>query len=79
MAFLPAPDFSSIEENNYNAVLNIIARHPMEENDIRSFIQSRVEASFAEELVNEILIQLKTNRNISVLSYGEKSFFRFEN
>ncbi|QEE15520.1 radical SAM protein [Promethearchaeum syntrophicum] len=78
MDYLPTGDFTSIKSNPTKAVLDIIGRHPMREEDIVTFLKGRKSISEIEEVYNEIIKNLKQNPKVQEIAYGTTRFFRIK-
>lgn len=70
---LPVSSFTTSEKEALDAVIEIIKRHPMSENDIKSFVESQ----FNEESVTGLLKRLSRNPNVEKNSYHGKDFYRY--
>ena len=78
MDYLPTGDFTSIESNPTKAVLDIIGRHPMREEDIITFLEGRKSLSNIEDVNEKIIKNLRKNPNVQEIAYGTTSFFRIK-
>ncbi len=79
MDYLPTGDFTSIELNPTKAVLDIIGRHPMREEDIITFLKGRKSLIDVEGLKDEIIKNLRKNPKVQEIAYGTTRFFRIKN
>ncbi len=70
---LPVSSFTTSEKKTLDAVIEIIKRHPMSENDIKSFVESQ----FNDEFVVDLLKRLSRNPNVEKNSYRGKDFYRY--
>jgi len=70
---LPVSSFTTSEKKSLDAVIEIIKRHPMSENDIKSFVESQ----FNDEFVVDLLKRLNKNPNVEKNSYRGKVFYRY--
>lgn len=69
---LADPNFFSNISDNYEAILSIIRRHPMNRFEIQSFLDSRKEKNS-----DYILSKLEKNTDIEVINYKTFDTFRF--
>ncbi len=79
MDYLPTGDFTSIELNPTKAVLDIIGRHPMREEDIITFLKGRKSLANIEEVKDKIIKNLRKNPKVQEIAYGTTRFFRIKN
>lgn len=80
MDYLPTGDFTSIESDPTKAVLDIIGRHPMREEDIITFLKGRKSlTNIEEEVKDEIIKNLRKNPKVQEIAYGTTRFFRIKN
>ena len=79
MDYLPTGDFTSIESNPTKAILDIIGRHPMREEDIITFLKGRKSISNIEGIKDEIIKNLRKNLKVQEIAYGTTRFFRIKN
>ncbi len=70
---LPVSSFTTSEKKTLDVVIEIIKRHPMSENDIKSFVESQ----FNDEFVVDLLKRLSRNPNVEKNSYRGKDFYRY--
>ena len=80
MDYLPVGGFTSLQNNPINAVLDIIGRHPMREEDIETFLNGRniQDLEEIEKLKKEIISELESNPQVQEISYGSTRFFRLK-
>ncbi len=78
MDYLPTGDFTSIESDPTKAVLDIIGRHPMREEDIITFLKGRKSLTNIEEVKDEIIKNLRKNPKVQEIAYGTTRFFRIK-
>ena len=78
MDYLPTGDFTSIELNPTKAILDIIGRHPMREEDIITFLKGRKSISNIEGIKDEIIKNLRKNLKVQEIAYGTTRFFRIK-
>jgi len=78
MDYLPTGDFTSIELNPTKAILDIIGRHPMREEDIITFLKGRKSISNIEGVKDEIIKNLRKNQKVQEIAYGTTRFFRIK-
>jgi len=78
MDYLPTGDFTSIESNPTKAILDIIGRHPMREEDIITFLKGRKSISNIEGIKDEIIKNLRKNLKVQEIAYGTTRFFRIK-
>ncbi len=78
MDYLPTGDFTSLESNPTKAVLDIIGRHPMREEDIITFLKGRKSLSNIERVKDEIIKNLRKNLKVQEIAYGTTRFFRIK-
>ena len=78
MDYLPTGDFTSIESDPTKAILDIIGRHPMREEDIIIFLKGRKSLANIEEVKDEIIKNLRKNPKVKEIAYGTTRFFRFK-
>ncbi len=78
MDYLPTGDFTSIESDPTKAILDIIGRHPMREEDIITFLKGRKSLTNIEEVKDEIIKNLRKNPKVQEIAYGTTRFFRFK-
>ncbi len=78
MDYLPTGDFTSIKSNPTKAVLDIIGRHPMREEDIITFLKGRKSLLNIEEVNDEIIKNLRKNPKVQEIAYGTTRFFRIK-
>ena len=78
MDYLPTGAFTSIKSNPTKAVLDIIGRHPMREEDIVVFLKGRKLLSNIEEVNEEIIKNLRKNPKVQEINYGTTTFFRIK-
>ncbi|HHW06695.1 MAG TPA: radical SAM protein [Clostridia bacterium] len=71
IAQAPAPDFYSEEVDDYEAVLSIIKRHPMNQHEIKSFLAGR---NCGEP--EEVLRRLRENPQVEVIDYKGYQTYR---
>ncbi|MCF2140679.1 MAG: radical SAM protein [Candidatus Lokiarchaeota archaeon] len=78
MDYLPAGDFSSLEKNPIEAIIDIIGRHPMREEDIETFLHGRIinNPDRIKELKEQIISELRAISKVKEISYGSTRFFR---
>ncbi|MHA1719701.1 MAG: radical SAM protein [Promethearchaeia archaeon] len=79
MDYLPTGEFTSIEKDPTNAILEIIGRHPMREEDIITFLKGRKLLSNLKEIKEEIIKKLRNNPQVREIEYGKTRFFRIKN
>lgn len=70
---LVSEGFHSEIEDDYEAILSIIKRHPMNQFEIRSFLESR-----NCEQINNVIKVLEYNKNINVINYRGYNTYRFK-
>ena len=78
MDYLPTGDFTSIESNPTKAVLDIIGRHPMREEDIITFLKGRKSLTNIKGVKDEIIKNLRENPKVQEIAYGTTRFFRIK-
>lgn len=69
---LANPEFHSNIEDDYEAILSIIRRHPMNQYELKAFLDSR-----NNEDIDQILRQLKNDKRIECINYKSYDTFRF--
>ena len=70
---LVSEGFYSEVEDDYEAVLSIIERHPMNQFEIKSFIDKRGKAD-----INEFFNRLNNDENIEVINYKNYNTYRLK-
>lgn len=70
---LANPDFFSSEDNDIEAIISIIKRHPMNQFEIDCFLESR-----SNPKKSEVFNILRSNKSIEVISYQGIDTFRFK-
>lgn len=65
--------FYSEVEDDYEAILSIIRRHPMNQYEIRSFLNTRDCKS-----IDEIFIKLKNEKNVDIINYKNYDTYRLK-
>lgn len=70
---LDSVGFYSEVKDDYDAILSIIRRHPMNTHEITGFLKTR-----GCKKINEIVLKLRENVNIEVLSYKGYDTFRLK-
>ncbi len=76
MDYLPTGEFTSIETDPSKAILDIIGRHPMREEDIITFLKGRRTLTNIEGIKDEIVKKLRNNPKVQEIAYGLTRFFR---
>ncbi|MCF2136960.1 MAG: radical SAM protein [Candidatus Thorarchaeota archaeon] len=74
--YLPEGDFVSLRENPVRAVLDIISRHPMRIEDIRTLLLKREGTLDTEQTLKEIVQELESNPSVTEIKYGSATFYR---
>lgn len=67
-------DFSSLEEDALQGVIQIIKRHPMKESEIKQFILSMKD----ENEFRKVLERLNNNSNVEIIDKDDQRFFRYK-
>lgn len=70
---LANPDFFSNIKDDYEAILSIIRRHPMNQYELKAFLDARKVFD-----VNRMLEQLKNDKRIECINYKGYDTFRFK-
>lgn len=70
---LVSEGFYSEVEDDYEAILTIIKRHPMNQFEIKSFAESRNNKN-----IDKIFKKLNNNENVKVVSYKNYDTYRLE-
>ncbi len=70
---LVSDNFYSNIKSHYDAILSIIKRHPMNQNEIRSFLASRKCSN-----IDELMRRLKTDSMVEVIGYKNYNTFRLK-
>lgn len=70
---LKSEGFYSEEENDYDAILSIIRRHPMNQFEINSFLNTRNCKN-----INEIFEKLSMNDNVEIVNYKGYNTYRLK-
>lgn len=67
-------DFSSLEEDALQGVIQIIKRHPMKESEIKQFVISMKD----ENEFHKVLERLSNHSNVEIIEKNDERFFRFK-
>ncbi|MEA2066973.1 MAG: radical SAM protein [Thermotogota bacterium] len=67
-------DFSSLEEDALQGVIQIIKRHPMKESEIKQFVLSMKD----ENEFQKVLERLHKHNNVEIIEKNDQRFFRFK-
>jgi wyosine [tRNA(Phe)-imidazoG37] synthetase (radical SAM superfamily) len=67
-------DFSSLEEDALQGVIQIIKRHPMKESEIKQFVISMKD----EYEFHKVLERLNNHNNVEIIEKDDQRFFRFK-
>ncbi|MGC9384076.1 MAG: radical SAM protein [Kosmotogaceae bacterium] len=67
-------DFSSLEEDALQGVIQIIKRHPMKESEIKQFVLSMKD----ENEFHKVLERLSNHNNVEIIEKNDQRFFRFK-
>ncbi len=80
--YLPKAEFNSIEKDPFQAIMNIISRHPMNDQDITKFLEEKYALiknnKKKSNKIGKILKRLRRQDNVVVIEYGNRIFFRRE-
>ncbi len=74
--YLPEGEFVSLEDDPIRAVLDIISRHPMRIEDIRTLLLRRENSQDLEDTLGEIKQALESDSSVTEIKYGESVFYR---
>jgi wyosine [tRNA(Phe)-imidazoG37] synthetase (radical SAM superfamily) len=78
IAFLPESDFDSPLSDCYEGILNIIARHPMNTNDISNFLEKKLKEKFTDQVFQELLKKFEEDQRIQIFYYQGINFYRWK-
>ena len=71
--YLAKNDFYSAIEDDYEAIISIITRHPMNQFEIKGFLESR-----NSKAIDSIIERLENDENIEVINYKGLKMFRLK-
>ena len=70
---LANPDFFSNITDDYEAILSIIRRHPMDQYELKAFLDTRNVSN-----INQLIDSLKNDKRIEFINYKGYDTFRFK-